>query len=100
MAGVAIDSVEDMKRLFDGIPLEKMSVSMTMNGSVLPILAMYVVAGEEQVGFYTQSVKFKTNEDIRSYRALHKKFCLEPFKMTFSKSSWSEIRLFTLQSHP
>lgn len=73
MAGVAIDSVEDMKvlfrkrsnlthphphppppppplqQLFDGIPLHKMSVSMTMNGAVLPILAMYIVAGEEQV---------------------------------------------------
>ncbi|KAI9033124.1 vitamin B12-dependent enzyme [Hyaloraphidium curvatum] len=48
MAGVAIDSVEDMKILFDGIPLSKMSVSMTMNGAVLPVLAMYVVAGEEQ----------------------------------------------------
>ncbi|RKP11024.1 methylmalonyl-coenzyme A mutase-like protein [Thamnocephalis sphaerospora] len=48
MAGVAIDSVEDMKILFDGIPLGKMSVSMTMNGAVLPILAMYIVAGEEQ----------------------------------------------------
>ncbi|KAJ3408492.1 hypothetical protein HDV05_004969 [Chytridiales sp. JEL 0842] len=48
MAGVAIDSVEDMKMLFDGIPLNKMSVSMTMNGAVLPILAMYVVAAEEQ----------------------------------------------------
>ena len=47
-AGVAIDSVEDMKILFDGIPLDKMSVSMTMNGAVLPVLAMYVVAGEEQ----------------------------------------------------
>ena len=47
-AGVAIDSVEDMKLLFDGIPLEKMSVSMTMNGAVIPILAMFVVAGEEQ----------------------------------------------------
>ena len=47
-AGVAIDSVEDMKILFDGIPLEKMSVSMTMNGAVLPVLAMYIVAGEEQ----------------------------------------------------
>src|SRR6187431_3455130 len=47
-AGVAIDSVEDMKILFGGIPLEKMSVSMTMNGAVLPILAMYVVAAEEQ----------------------------------------------------
>ena len=47
-AGVAIDSVEDMKILFDGIPLEKMSVSMTMNGAALPIMAMYIVAAEEQ----------------------------------------------------
>jgi methylmalonyl-CoA mutase len=47
-AGVAIDSVEDMKVLFDGIPLDKMSVSMTMNGAVIPVLAMFVVAGEEQ----------------------------------------------------
>jgi methylmalonyl-CoA mutase len=47
-AGVAIDSVEDMKILFDGIPLDRMSVSMTMNGAVLPVLAGYIVAGEEQ----------------------------------------------------
>ena len=47
-AGVAIDSVEDMKVLFDGIPLDRMSVSMTMNGAVLPVFAMYVVAAEEQ----------------------------------------------------
>ena len=47
-AGVAIDSVEDMKILFDGIPLDKMSVSMTMNGAVLPVLAGFIVAGEEQ----------------------------------------------------
>ncbi|WP_420596676.1 methylmalonyl-CoA mutase [Deinococcus sp.] len=47
-AGVAIDSVEDMKILFDGIPLAEMSVSMTMNGAVLPILAAFIVAGEEQ----------------------------------------------------
>ncbi len=47
-AGVAIDSVEDMKILFDQIPLDKMSVSMTMNGAVLPILAFYIVAAEEQ----------------------------------------------------
>jgi methylmalonyl-CoA mutase len=47
-AGVAIDSVEDMKILFDGIPLDKVSVSMTMNGAVLPVLAAYVVAAEEQ----------------------------------------------------
>jgi len=48
MAGVAIDTVEDMKILFDGIPLDKVSVSMTMNGSVLPVLANYIVAAEEQ----------------------------------------------------
>ncbi len=47
-AGVAIDSVEDMKILFDDIPLDKMSVSMTMNGAVLPVMAMYIVAAEEQ----------------------------------------------------
>ena len=47
-AGVAIDTVEDMKRLFDQIPLDKMSVSMTMNGAVLPIMAFYIVAAEEQ----------------------------------------------------
>jgi methylmalonyl-CoA mutase len=47
-AGVAIDSIEDMKILFDSIPLDKVSVSMTMNGAVLPILAMYIVAAEEQ----------------------------------------------------
>ena len=47
-AGVAIDSVEDMLTLFDGIPLDQMSVSMTMNGAVLPIMACYIVAGEEQ----------------------------------------------------
>jgi len=48
MAGVAIDSVEDTKILFDGIPLDRMSVSMTMNGAVIPVMAMYIVAAEEQ----------------------------------------------------
>ena len=48
MAGVAIDSVEDMKILFDEIPLDKMSVSMTMNGAVIPILAFYIVTAQEQ----------------------------------------------------
>ncbi|MCP3910364.1 MAG: methylmalonyl-CoA mutase [Actinomycetia bacterium] len=48
MAGVAIDSILDMRQLFDGIPLDQMSVSMTMNGAVLPILALYIVAAEEQ----------------------------------------------------
>ena len=48
MAGVAIDSILDMRRLFEGIPLDRMSVSMTMNGAVLPVLALYIVAAEEQ----------------------------------------------------
>ena len=52
MAGVAIDSIEDMKVLFDEIPMDKVSVSMTMNGAVLPVLAMYVVAAEEQVTLF------------------------------------------------
>ncbi len=48
MAGVAVDSILDMRQLFDGIPLDKMSVSMTMNGAVLPVMALFIVAGEEQ----------------------------------------------------
>src|SRR5690606_25160767 len=48
MAGVAVDSLLDMRTLFDGIPLQDVSVSMTMNGAVLPILALYIVAAEEQ----------------------------------------------------
>src|SRR6476660_6505728 len=48
MAGVAIDSIADMRILFDGIPLDQMSVSMTMNGAVLPVMALYILAGEEQ----------------------------------------------------
>ena len=70
-AGVAIDSVEDMKVLFNQIPLDQMSVSMTMNGAVLPILAAYIVAAEEQ--------------------GVKKVLYLELFKMTFLKSSWYEI---------
>lgn len=56
MAGVAIDSVEDTKLLFDGIPLNKISTSMTMNGAVLPVMAMYIVAAEEQVGHRSDQV--------------------------------------------
>jgi methylmalonyl-CoA mutase N-terminal domain/subunit len=76
MAGVAIDSVEDMKRLFDGIPLEKMSVSMTMNGAVLPILAMYVVAGEEQVILITiPAIPRCKREANELQRAVHQGRC-------------------------
>ncbi len=62
-AGVAIDSVEDMKILFDKIPLDQMSVSMTMNGAVLPIMAFYIVAGEEQ-GVSTQKLTGTIQNDI------------------------------------
>jgi len=62
-AGVAIDSVEDMKILFDSIPLEQMSVSMTMNGAVLPIMAFYIVAAEEQ-GVPTQKLSGTIQNDI------------------------------------
>lgn len=62
-AGVAIDSVEDMKVLFDGIPLDEMSVSMTMNGAVIPILAMFIVAGEEQ-GVSRQQLSGTIQNDI------------------------------------
>ncbi|MDG1528170.1 MAG: methylmalonyl-CoA mutase [Polaribacter sp.] len=62
-AGVAIDSVEDMKILFDQIPLDKMSVSMTMNGAVLPILAFYIVAAEEQ-GVFPDELSGTIQNDI------------------------------------
>ena len=66
-AGVAIDSVEDMKILFDGIPLEKMSVSMTMNGAVLPVLASFVVAGEEQGVSQDQLVGTIQNDILKEF---------------------------------
>ena len=63
MAGVAVDSILDMRQLFDGIPLDQMSVSMTMNGAVLPILALYVVAAEEQ-GVPTEKLAGTIQNDI------------------------------------
>jgi len=62
-AGVAIDSVEDMKILFDGIPLDQMSVSMTMNGAVIPIMAFFIVAGQEQ-GVPTEQLDGTIQNDI------------------------------------
>ena len=62
-AGVAIDSIEDMKLLFDGIPLDTMSVSMTMNGAVLPIMAFYIAAAEEQ-GVDSKSLAGTIQNDI------------------------------------
>jgi len=66
-AGVAIDSVEDMKILFDGIPLDKMSVSMTMNGAVVPILAGYIVAAEEQGVQHDQLMGTIQNDILKEY---------------------------------
>jgi methylmalonyl-CoA mutase len=63
MAGVAIDSIYDMRQLFDGIPLDRMSVSMTMNGAVLPVLALYIVAAEEQ-GVAQKSLSGTIQNDI------------------------------------
>ena len=63
MAGVAIDSILDMRILFDGIPLDKMSVSMTMNGAVLPIMALYIIAAEEQ-GVPTEKLAGTIQNDI------------------------------------
>ncbi|UCD76914.1 MAG: methylmalonyl-CoA mutase, partial [Phycisphaerales bacterium] len=63
MAGVAIDSILDMRMLFDGIPLDRMSVSMTMNGAVLPVMALYIVAAEEQ-GVPTQALTGTIQNDI------------------------------------
>ncbi|XP_077978455.1 methylmalonyl-CoA mutase, mitochondrial-like [Glandiceps talaboti] len=67
MAGVAIDTVEDMKLLFDRIPLDKMSVSMTMNGAVLPVLAMFVVAGEEQGATQAQLTGTIQNDILKEF---------------------------------
>ena len=66
-AGVAIDSVEDMKVLFDGIPLDKVSVSMTMNGAVLPILAGYIVAAEEQGVSHEQLAGTIQNDILKEF---------------------------------
>jgi len=66
-AGVAIDSIEDMKILFSGIPLDKMSVSMTMNGAVLPVLAFYIVAAEEQGVAHEQLTGTIQNDILKEY---------------------------------
>src|SRR5437016_11181573 len=65
MAGVAIDSIYDMRTLFSGIPLEQMTVSMTMNGAVLPVLALYIVAAEEQGGAPEKLAGTALNERLK-----------------------------------
>src|SRR6188472_3083827 len=67
MAGVAIDSIYDMRTLFDGIPLDQMSVSMTMNGAVLPVLALYIVAAEEQGVSHEQLAGTIQNDILKEF---------------------------------
>ena len=76
-AGVAIDSVEDMKVLFDGIPLKKMSVSMTMNGAVLPVLSCYIAAGIEQ-GCSTDELTGTIQNDILKEFMVRNTFIFPP----------------------
>ena len=66
-AGVSVDSIEDMKILFDQIPLDQMSVSMTMNGAVIPIMAMYIVAAEEQGVKHEQLTGTIQNDILKEY---------------------------------
>ena len=95
-AGVAIDSVEDMKILFDKIPLDKMSVSMTMNGAVLPILAFYIVAAEEQ-GVKPEQLSGTIQNDILKEYMVRNTYIYPP-KM--SMKIIADIFKFTSQNMP
>jgi len=95
-AGVAIDSVEDMKILFDQIPLDQMSVSMTMNGAVLPIMAFYIVAAEEQ-GVSTDQLVGTIQNDILKEFMVRNTYIYPP---TPSMKIISDIFEFTSQNMP
>jgi len=95
-AGVAIDSVEDMKILFDQIPLDKMSVSMTMNGAVLPILAFYIVAAEEQ-GVKPELLSGTIQNDILKEFMVRNTYIYPP---TPSMKIISDIFEYTSQNMP
>jgi methylmalonyl-CoA mutase len=96
MAGVAIDSIYDMRQLFDGIPLDKMSVSMTMNGAVLPVLALYVVAAEEQ-GVAPEQLTGTIQNDILKEFMVRNTYIYPP---TPSMRIISDIFEFTSQRMP
>ncbi len=96
MAGVAIDSIYDMRTLFSGIPLDKMSVSMTMNGAVLPILALYVVAAEEQ-GVPPEKLSGTIQNDILKEFMVRNTYIYPP---TPSMRIISDIFAFTSQKMP
>ncbi|MGW2199310.1 methylmalonyl-CoA mutase family protein, partial [Streptosporangium sp. NPDC001682] len=91
MAGVAIDSIYDMRQLFDGIPLDKMSVSMTMNGAVLPVLALYVVAAEEQGVAPEQLAGTIQNDILKEFMDRDTNTLYEPPEMFFQDAQWSGI---------
>jgi methylmalonyl-CoA mutase len=95
-AGVAIDSVLDMKILFDGIPLDQMSVSMTMNGAVLPIMAFYIVAAEEQ-GVPTQALTGTIQNDILKEYMVRNTYIYPPAP---SMKIISDIFAYTAQNMP
>jgi len=96
MAGVAIDSIYDMRQLFEGIPLDKMSVSMTMNGAVLPVLALYVVAAEEQ-GVAPEQLTGTIQNDILKEFMVRNTYIYTP---TPSMRIISDIFSFTSQRMP
>ncbi|GAA2568012.1 methylmalonyl-CoA mutase [Winogradskya consettensis] len=96
MAGVAIDSIYDMRQLFEGIPLDRMSVSMTMNGAVLPILALYIVAGEEQ-GVPPEKLSGTIQNDILKEFMVRNTYIYPP---TPSMRIISDIFAFTSQRMP
>ncbi|MDN5716078.1 MAG: methylmalonyl-CoA mutase [Janibacter sp.] len=96
MAGVAIDSIYDMRTLFGGIPLDRMSVSMTMNGAVLPILALYVVAAEEQ-GVSPEQLSGTIQNDILKEFMVRNTYIYPP---TPSMRIISDIFAFTSQRMP
>jgi len=96
MAGVAIDSILDMRQLFDGIPLDEMSVSMTMNGAVLPVLALYVVAAEEQ-GVGSKQLAGTIQNDILKEFMVRNTYIYPP---TPSMRIISDIFAFTSREMP
>ena len=96
MAGVAIDSIYDMRTLFDGIPLDRMSVSMTMNGAVLPVLALYVVAAEEQ-GVSPEQLSGTIQNDILKEFMVRNTYIYPPAP---SMRIISDIFAFTSQRMP
>jgi methylmalonyl-CoA mutase len=96
MAGVAIDSILDMRQLFDGIPLDRMSVSMTMNGAVLPVLALYVVAAEEQ-GVSPEQLAGTIQNDILKEFMVRNTYIYPPGP---SLQIISDIFAFTAQKMP